>query len=133
MVAVGPLIGLIVAIPLALGEPIDAAGLVALVLLSAVIALVLAAFARLTTTVTRDRVTVHFTWGWPRRVIARRDILSHGPVRNHWIYGWGIRWIPRGTLWNVWGFDAVELSLSNGRRLRIGTDDPAGLDAALAL
>ncbi len=132
-VAVGAFILAVAGIPVALGEPIDALGTLALVLFTAIITLLVAAFARLTTTVTRDEVVVRFTWGWPRRVIQRHDILAHQPVRNRWIYGWGVRWIPRGMLWNVWGLDAVELMLGNGRRFRIGTDDPTGLDAALTL
>jgi len=32
---------------------------------------------------------------------------------------------------NVSGFEAVELRLQNGRRYRVGTDDPAGLLAAI--
>lgn len=87
--------------------------------------------SRLTTTVTRDEVMVEFRWGWPRRVIDRTHIVQHSRVRNSWIYGWGLRWIPGGMLWNVWGLDAVELQLDGGRRFRIGTDDPTGLDAAL--
>ena len=48
-------------------------------------------------------------------------------VTTHWIYGWGIRWIPGGWLWNVSGLDGVELALVSGRRFRIGTDEPEQL------
>ena len=53
-------------------------------------------------------------------------------VRNSWWYGFGIRWFPGGTLWNVWGLDAVEFDLVKGRKLRIGTDEPEQLLAALS-
>ena len=89
-------------------------------------------FTRLTVTVDESDVSIAFGRGWPHRTIARAAIVSHAPVRNSWWYGWGIRWIPGGGLWNVWGLDAVELILDNGRRFRIGIDDPAGLDAALS-
>ena len=52
-------------------------------------------------------------------------------VRNPWYYGWGARWIPRGWLYNVSGFDAVELQLKGHRRFRIGTDEPEQLLAAV--
>jgi hypothetical protein len=35
------------------------------------------------------------------------------------------------VLWNVSGFDAVELVLDDGRRFRIGTDEPLALAAAI--
>jgi hypothetical protein len=46
-------------------------------------------------------------------------------------YGWGIRWIPGGWLWNVSGLDGVELVLVNNRRFRVGTDEPEQLAAAI--
>jgi len=45
--------------------------------------------------------------------------------------GWGIRITTRGMLYNVSGRDAVEIRLDDGRRFRVGTDDPDGLVAAL--
>jgi len=44
-------------------------------------------------------------------------------VRNQWWWGWGIRLIPGGWLYNVSGLDAVELKMKNGRIFRIGTDE----------
>ncbi len=52
-------------------------------------------------------------------------------VRNRWWYGFGIRLIPHGSLWNAWGLDAVELDLATGKVLRIGTDEPEALLAAI--
>ena len=59
------------------------------------------------------------------------EITSARAVTTHWIYGWGVRWIPRGWLWNVSGLDGVELALVSGRRFRIGTDEPEQLAAAI--
>lgn len=48
--------------------------------------------------------------------------------RSSVIDGWGIHWVPfRGWTYNLWGFDCVRLTLTNGRTVRIGTDDPEGL------
>jgi hypothetical protein len=53
-------------------------------------------------------------------------------VRNPWYYGWGIRFISNGMVYNVSGFDAVEIALADGRRVRLGTDEPDAVIAALA-
>jgi hypothetical protein len=52
-------------------------------------------------------------------------------ARNRWWYGWGIRLTPHGWLYNVWGLDAVEIRRTNGRTLRVGTDDAAPLVEAI--
>jgi hypothetical protein len=85
----------------------------------------------LTVAVTTTEVILSFGWGWPRKRISRSDIVSHSPVRNHWLLGWGIRWFPGGSMWNVWGRDAIELEMTSGRKFRIGTNDTDGLTLAL--
>ncbi len=97
----------------------------------ALIALLTLTLGRLTVEVRVDHVRVAFGAGWPARTIRFEDIVSVVAVRNSWWYGWGIRWIPGGRLWNVWGLDAVELRLTSGKRFRIGTDEPDALLAAL--
>lgn len=102
---------------------------VAPVLLVLAIALVL--FARLTTSVERAVLDVRFGPGVIRRRIKLSDIKDMHVVRNPWYCGWGIRWIGRGWLWNVSEYGAVELELRDGRRFRIGTDQPQELAKAL--
>jgi len=48
-------------------------------------------------------------------------------VRNKWWWGWGIRRIHDGWLYNVSGLNAVELVMGNGKKFRIGTDQPRRL------
>ena len=55
------------------------------------------------------------------------DITSVVVVRNPWYYGWGIRWTPHGPLYNISGYDAVEVTLSSGKKFHIGTDEPEDL------
>lgn len=91
-------------------------------------------FARLTVEVREGVLQAYFAPGWPRWRWPLRDIASTLQVRNSWFAGWGIHWIPGFPgYWviNVSGFNAVEIRLRNGRRYRVGTDDPAGLLAAL--
>ena len=90
-------------------------------------------FNRLTVTVGEGVVSAAFGWGWPKRTIELREVTAFRQVRNRWWYGWGLRKIPRGWMYNVWGLDAVELDLNTGKKFRIGTDEPGDLLAALTL
>ncbi len=86
----------------------------------------------LTTTIDDETVGVSFgPIGRIRERFALADITAARTVRNSPAYGWGMRYIPHGRLWNVWGLDAVELQLKNGTRFRIGTDQPQELLQAL--
>jgi hypothetical protein len=59
------------------------------------------------------------------------QIRSAEKSRSSILDGWGIHWVPgRGTTYNVWGFDCVELEVGN-RRIRIGSDDVDNLVAFL--
>ncbi|MCX8091736.1 MAG: hypothetical protein N3I86_12535 [Verrucomicrobiae bacterium] len=84
-------------------------------------------FGTLTVEVDDERIRLWFGIGLVRKTIPLADIASCRPVRNRWWWGWGIRAIPGGWLYNVSGLDAVELVLRNGRIFRIGTDEPQRL------
>lgn len=92
-----------------------------------------AVFNRLTVVVAEGVVVASFGFGWPKRVMEVRDIVAVRRVRNQWYYGWGMRKVPGGWTYNVWGLDAVELELRSGSKFRIGTDEPADLLAAISL
>jgi len=92
---------------------------------------ILLSLVSLTTAVSDDDVRVWFGIGLISRRIALKEITSARAVTTHWIYGWGVRWIPRGWLWNISGLDGVELALASGRRFRIGTDEPEQLAAVI--
>jgi hypothetical protein len=104
---------------------------VGMLFVAGLLLLCLVLFPTLTTTVYRDRVTCHFGVGVVHRSIALADIASVSVVRNSWLAGWGVRLTPTGWLWNVSGFDAVELVFRDGRRFRIGSDDAPALCSAL--
>lgn len=59
--------------------------------------------------------------------IKLEDIASYQVVRNPWYYGWGIHRIPGGWLYNISGFEALEIVLRKGKKFRIGTDEPLEL------
>ena len=86
---------------------------------------------KLTTTVDYDGVHISYGIGLINRRIRHQDIAQCAPVKNPWWWGFGIRRIPGGWMWNVSGLSAVELKLKNGRAFRIGTDEPENLAAAI--
>lgn len=88
-------------------------------------------FAVLNVRVSRESISVRFGIGLIRKEFLVRDIESHRIVTNPWYYGWGVRRTPDGWLYNVSGFSAVELSMKDGKKYRIGTDDPVGLNKAV--
>ncbi|HEY3256250.1 MAG TPA: hypothetical protein VGJ91_19965 [Polyangiaceae bacterium] len=104
----------------------------ALVFAVALLGLCLLLFPTLTAVVQGDTLCCFFGLGLIRRQIPVREILSVSVVRNPWRYGWGLRSIPGGWLWNVSGSDAVELRLRDGKRFRIGTDQANVLREAIA-
>lgn len=111
----------------AVGRPATAAGVVALVSV-----LVWAIFGTLRTSIDDRALRVRFgPLPLIRKRLALTDITAASVVRNSFLYGWGVRYIPRGTLWNVWGLNAVELQLRSGKCFRIGTDEPQALLQAL--
>lgn len=97
----------------------------------AFIAIVMATASRLDVTVDDEAVTASFRWGWPRRRLAVSDIAAVTAVTNSWWHGWGIRKVSRGWMYNVAGYDAVQLELGSTRMFRIGTDDQPGLVDAI--
>ncbi len=84
----------------------------------------LALFYKLTVIIDDKFVFIRFGYGIIRVKYALSDIASVSVVKNGWWYGWGIRSLGSGWLYNVSGLDAVELKLKNGKIHRIGTDEP---------
>ena len=102
-----------------------------LLALAGLFVLLVLLFGSLTVTVGRAAVSIRFGIGLIGRRFALADIRAVRAVRNEWYYGWGIRLLPRGWLYNVSGLDAVELEMANGKAHRVGTDEPAALAAAI--
>ena len=97
----------------------------------AVAAVMLALFSTLTVVVDDRALRLWFGLGSLRRDVMLDEVTAARKVRNSWHAGWGVRAVPRGRLYNVGGRDAVELELDNGRVVRVGTDQPDALLAAL--
>ncbi|NMB79545.1 MAG: DUF1673 family protein, partial [Methanomicrobiales archaeon] len=83
-------------------------------------------FGSLTVRVTRNKLQIRFgPFGIVSRHVPLTAIRSVVVVKTPWYYGWGIRWTPEGTLYNMAGEDGIEITLENGTRFRVGTDEPA--------
>jgi len=85
----------------------------------------------LTVRIQDDQLQVRFGLGFPRKTVRVADIAAAEITRTTFLEGWGLRRTRRGWLYNVSGFDAVQLRLTNGRSLMVGTDEPRRLKAAI--
>ena len=88
-------------------------------------------FHNLTVQITSDTLRWSFGIGVIRKSVLLDDIQDATIVKTRWYHGWGVKWYGRGWLYNVDGFDAVEINLRNGRQIRIGTDEPQSLHQAI--
>lgn len=94
---------------------------------------IVASFATLTVTIDQTHIQVKFGYGIYKKRFLLNEITSVKKVKNHWYYGWGIRvwFFPYMWIYNISGFDAIEIKMKNGRVYRIGTDEPQNLENAL--
>jgi hypothetical protein len=93
--------------------------------------LTLVLFHSLTVIVSDTTVSIRFGPGLIRKTLPLDAIQACRTVTNPWYYGWGIHLTRNGWLYNVSGFSAVEVTLRNGKKYRIGTDAPRELEAAI--
>ncbi|MEI7858142.1 MAG: hypothetical protein WCH85_11680 [Methanomicrobiales archaeon] len=93
---------------------------------------VLAIFSTLTVSIDYNALRIRFgPVGLIRKSWPLAEIASITAVTNPWYYGWGIRWTPRGPLYNVSGYGAVKVLLLSGKTFRIGTGEPEVLKLAI--
>jgi hypothetical protein len=108
--------------------------LVPIAILVAVVALVtviVAVFSTMITEVTDSEVVVGFRFGAMQRRVPFADIVRAERANIAWWHGTGVKYGLNTTSYLVRPGPAVALILKSGRTLRIGTDDPDGLMAAL--
>jgi len=96
-----------------------------------ILAFCLYIFSTLAVTVTASTLDLYFTVWFIHRQFPLDEIRAVRVVKNPWYYGWGIHRVPDGWVYNVSGTQAVELTLRNGRKACIGTDEPEHLAEAL--
>jgi len=119
----------------ALNEPVssDSGTNLAVTAVMLLILLILASFSTLTTSIDDTYLKIKFGYGLFKKKFLLSEISSATSVKNRWYYGWGIKvWFwPYMWIYNISGFDAVEIRMKNGKIYRIGTDTPKELEEAI--
>jgi len=99
--------------------------LTSFVAVTSILVLVCLLFYGLSTTVSATNITVSFGIGLIHKKIPMQKIKSIQIVESPWYYGWGIRLIPNGILYNISGQKGVELRFfDTDRVIRIGSKNP---------
>ena len=88
-------------------------------------------FSSLTIRITDRALHWCFGPGMFRKELALTEIRTVEATRTRLFEGWGIHKTSRGWLYNVSGFDAVLITLSGGKRILLGTDEPDRLRSAI--
>ena len=88
-------------------------------------------FCTLTVRIDGGLIACRYGPGLICKYIPLATIRGIRTVRTAWYQGWGIRLTSDGWLFNVSGLDAVEVELADGKRIRVGTDEPQVLAAAI--
>lgn len=88
-------------------------------------------FHSLNVRVDQEWIRIRFGIGLLRKKFRLAEIEQISPTRCKWYNGWGIKKVWGGWLFNVSGFDVVELKFKNGKRALIGTDEPGKLTTAI--
>ena len=91
---------------------------------TAILFLALFLFYSLRVTVDGKKVRLAFGPGLIHKTFPIEQIVSANVVTNSWLCGWGIYWCGGSTLYNVSGWYAVEIEMTDGGKARIGTDEP---------
>ena len=92
---------------------------------------VLLLFHSLNVRIDDDAMHLRFGVGLLRKSIPLETIDSCRTIRNSLMYGFGIRYVFDGWMWNVSGLGAVQLTFADGKHFRIGTDEPKALESAI--
>lgn len=105
----------------------------AMTAIMALIILVLASFTSLQVSIDNQYLRIKYGFGIAKKKFLLSEIISAKAVKNPWYFGWGIRvWFwPIMWIYNIAGFDAVEIKVKNGKTYRIGTDEPQRLEQAI--
>lgn len=88
-------------------------------------------FSSLTVKIDNGQLKFSFGPGWIRKTIELSTIADCRPGKSAWYNGWGIHLTNKGWLYNVSGWEVVEITLKNGHKIFLGTDEPETLTQAI--
>ncbi|MCA6445181.1 MAG: hypothetical protein IM600_17260 [Bacteroidetes bacterium] len=104
----------------------------AYLLVTGICLLILLLFFGMTTRIDSKSITISFGIGLIKKKILLDNIVAVRVVQNPWFWGWGIRMIPNGTLYNISGVKGIELKFKNTDKIiRIGSKDPETLKSEI--
>ncbi len=96
-----------------------------------ILLLSLVLFPSLTIEIDKTKLTIRFGLGIVSKNFNLENIRSYRVVKNPWYYGWRISLTPHGWLYNISGLYSVEILMKNGKKYRLGTDEPERLESAI--
>ena len=85
----------------------------------------------LTISISDGFLKLRFGAGAWRKKFSLEDIVSAKAVKSRFWHGWGIHYTGTAWLYNIAGFDAVEITLKNAKKKWLGTDQPQELTTAI--
>ena len=88
-------------------------------------------FSTLTIEIKDGELLFWFGIGLIRKRMSLSAVASCKSTTTSILSGWGIHLTLRGWLYNVSGFNAVEITLKSGKRFLLGSDEPNTLCAAI--
>ena len=114
-------------------ESVDSGPNFAITFIMALILLILASTVLFQVIIDEKYLRIKFSFGLYQKKLLLNDIISAKTIKNNWYDGWGIRkWLwPKMLIYNVAGFDAVEITFKNGKTYRIGTNEPEKLEQTI--
>ena len=81
-------------------------------------------FSSMTIRIDDRNVLWHFGPGVLHKSASLREVVSAEPTTTHWYDGLGVHLTDRGWLYNIGGRQAVLITMQDGRRFLLGTDEP---------
>jgi hypothetical protein len=106
-------------------------GMIMRLALLGILGTVAATFHSLTVEVDDSEVRLIFGQGLFKKSFPLVEVQAAETTKTKPIQGWGIHYVGNGWLFNLYGLDAVELTLRDGKRVLIGTDEPHALANAI--
>ena len=88
-------------------------------------------FHSLTIVITGEELRWRFGPGVISKRVRLTEIAAAKVVQTTFLEGWGIHLSRFGWLYNVSGHGAVAITLRNGKRFALGTDEPEALCAII--
>ena len=123
----GALIAWAAWVTMAQGRIAPAAAMIGLYILGVIL------FHSFTIEIKEKTLAFWFGMGIIKKIYPLAEIRSARAVISPWVYFWGIKTIPGGWLFAIAPGEAVEITLANGKKVRLGTDQSAMLKDALLL